>query len=157
MSTKLIRRALVASGLFIGAAVAFSPTAFAGTTADVGIGGSVESTIALAVTGTANTTIDLGPGKTEATVKVAGLEMGTNSSQGLTLTTSGTFNLNNGTNGGGRTNIPFKVGIGVGSTEAANYGDAGDSASGIDTAAAARTDTAYGLWIQYNTGADFQD
>ena len=39
MSTKLIRRALIASGLFIGAAVAFSPTAFAGTTDSVTLAG----------------------------------------------------------------------------------------------------------------------
>ncbi|MBN3893072.1 MAG: hypothetical protein HWQ43_29440 [Nostoc sp. JL31] len=90
MSTKLIRRALIASGLFIGAAVAFSPTAFADT---VDIGGTVTSTLAItttAVTGV-DTDLDLGGNDTTPTahiVQVADLGITTNNEQGYTLTVS---------------------------------------------------------------------
>ncbi|MEH2386693.1 MAG: hypothetical protein V7K14_13140 [Nostoc sp.] len=150
--SKLIRRALIASGLFIGTAVAFSPTAFAGTTASATIGGNVTSTIAItASTGKAN--VDLAPDQNTVAVKVSDLAMGTNSVAGLTLTTSGTFNLDNQ-----RTTIPFLVGVGVGATNApVNYGASGNAASGIDTGAAAAPNTPYGLWIQYSTATGFQD
>lgn len=100
MSTKLIRRFLIASGLFIGATAAFSPTAFAATTGTVGLQGTVASTLAIAATATAGaTTLNLqgaGTAGVQTIVKVADLAIDTNNSTGYTLTvTSG--NLVNAT------------------------------------------------------------
>ena len=154
--SKLIRRALIASGLFISAAVAFSPTAFAADTADVTIEGNVASTLAIAVTpGSANTNLDLAPDQTGTEVKVADFTMGTNSSQGLKLTPSGSFNLNNGVGGAGRSNIPFTVAVGVGTDPAGAYVATGSVA--INTGAAKATTTPYALYIKYSTADDFQD
>ncbi|MEH2361152.1 hypothetical protein [Nostoc sp.] len=92
MSTKLIRRALIASGLFIGTAVAFSPTAFAGTTAgNVVLAGTVASTLDMTATrttgpGNADQLVLTGDGTTAITVKVADLAITTNNTTGYTLT-----------------------------------------------------------------------
>lgn len=101
MSTKLIRRALIASGLFIGTAVAFSPTAFAATDATVPLSGTVASTLAITSTATAGASIlDLdGDGSAaEHIVKVADLAIATNNEQGYILTvTSGNLTKTGGT------------------------------------------------------------
>lgn len=102
MSTKLIRRALIASGLFIGTAVAFSPTAFAADTATVILSGTVASTLAITSTTTTEAgTLDLGgEGGTASAhiVKVADLAITTNNEQGYTLTVdSGDLTKNGGT------------------------------------------------------------
>ncbi len=107
MSTKLIRRALIASGLFIGATAAFSPTAFAATDATVPLSGTVASTLAITSTATAGaSTLDLdGDGSAaEHIVKVADLAIATNNEQGYTLTvTSGNLTKDGGTS------IAYKV------------------------------------------------
>jgi hypothetical protein len=108
MSTKLILRALIASGLFVGAAVAFSPTAFAGTTDSVILAGTVASTLDIAATPTtgAGSAADLLlTGASEKIVKVADLAITTNNSTGYTLTaTEG--NLSDGAHGD---TIAYKV------------------------------------------------
>ncbi|MHC5720560.1 MAG: hypothetical protein ACYTX0_53205, partial [Nostoc sp.] len=84
-----IRRALIASGLFIGTAVAFSPTAFAGTNnGTVTVSGSVASTLDLAAAPTSNASgLEL-TNPTEQIVKVAALTITTNNTTGYTLTAS---------------------------------------------------------------------
>lgn len=159
MSTKLIRRALIASGLFIGAAAGFSPTAFAdtGTTDDsaiVNISGTVASTLGISASAP-NTNLDLAPGQTNTTVRAATLAMGTNNSTGLTLNTSGSFVLTN--DASGSVTIPFTVGIGVGSAPASTYGATTTTDSGITINEAKAATTEYGMWIQYSTATGFQD
>lgn len=91
MSTKLIRRFLIASGLFIGATAAFSPTAFAQVAATVPLSGTVTSTLAITSTATAEAgTLDLdGDGTaTEHIVKAADMAIATNNEAGYTLTVS---------------------------------------------------------------------
>ncbi|MHC5777356.1 hypothetical protein [Nostoc sp.] len=90
MSTKLIRRALIASGLFIGTAVAFSPTAFASNTGSVTLGGTVTTTLAIVSTPkSAATALTLtGDGSTAIIVQVADLAITTNNTTGYTLTAS---------------------------------------------------------------------
>lgn len=152
MSTKLIRRALIASGLVLGATTAFSPTAFAQTAAEVNIGGPVVTTLAINA-GPGATNLNLAPAQTEVVANVSALTMGTNNSTGLTVTTRGVFNLVNGTGG----TIPFTIGIGEGVDAPATYGAPTTTESGINTGAAAAPTTAYGLWVKYSTNADFQD
>ena len=98
MSTKLIRRALIASGLFIGAAVAFSPTAFAGTTDSVTLAGTVASTLDIAATPTNAASGLILTGATEKIVKVADLAITTNNTTGYTLMAS-EGNLSDGAHG----------------------------------------------------------
>lgn len=104
MSTKLIRRFLIASGLFLGAAAAFSPAAFADT---VNIGGTVAPILSLTTTPEdTNNDLDLdGEGTAgEHIVKVANLAVVTNNEQGLTFTvSSGSLAKSGGTS------IPFQV------------------------------------------------
>jgi len=94
MSTKLIRRFLIASGLFLGATVAFSPAAFAATDGTVGLSGSVASTLAITAAPTGGaTSMNLqgtGTAGVETIIQVADLAIDTNNSTGYTLTvTSG--------------------------------------------------------------------
>ncbi len=99
MSTKLIRRFLIASGLFIGAAVAFSPTAFAGTTDSVILEGTVASTLSITAAPVVGVADDLDlTTNSEQIVKVADLAITTNNSTGYTLTAS-EGNLSNGGHG----------------------------------------------------------
>ncbi|MEH1912351.1 hypothetical protein [Nostoc sp.] len=101
MSTKLIRRALIASGLFIGTAVAFSPTAFAGTSDTVVLAGTVASTLTITATrktGAGFANLLVLTGASEKIVKVADLAITTNNTTGYTLTAS-EGNLTDGAHG----------------------------------------------------------
>ncbi|MEH1917838.1 hypothetical protein [Nostoc sp.] len=93
MSTKLIRRALIASGLFISAAVAFSPTAFAAPTDTVNLSGEIATQATIEATDTAGATaLNLGGEGTivtDAVVKVADLTMSTNNASGLKISLVG--------------------------------------------------------------------
>lgn len=105
--SKLIRRALIASGLVIGAAVAFSPTAFAATTADVQLNGTVASTLAITSVTTAGAgtlALDGTAAGVQQIVKASDLAIATNNEQGYTLTVS-SGNLIKA----GGTSIPYQV------------------------------------------------
>lgn len=86
--SKLIRRALIASGLFIGTAIPFSPTAFAGTTDSVILAGTVASTLDMTAAPTSNASALNLTTPTEQIVKVANLAITTNNTTGYTLTAS---------------------------------------------------------------------
>lgn len=91
MFTKSIRRALIASGLFLGATAAFSPTAFAQTAATVPLSGTVATTLAMTSVATTEAgTLDLDGDGTAAEhiVKVADVAIATNNETGYTLTVS---------------------------------------------------------------------
>ncbi|MBC6436366.1 hypothetical protein FM036_46705 [Nostoc sp. HG1] len=153
MSTKLIRRALIASGLFIGTAVAFSPTAFADTTGSVVMGGSVTSTLNLASVTTAGATaLDLdGDGTTPTAhiVQVADLTIGTNNEQGYTLTaTAGSLAK------AGGTSIAYQVTSVANGEAAPAIGDFSAGNYTVGTTAAGETLT--DLYIKY-TPAALQD
>ena len=114
MSLQSIRRAIVASGLVIGAVAALSPAAFADT---VNLSGSVASTLALTTSPTtgsnsaASLPLDnVGP----QIVKIADLAINTNNNTGYTLTVSS----GNLTKTGGA-NIPFQVAVTEDNTAAA--------------------------------------
>jgi hypothetical protein len=150
LSTSL-RRVLVASGLVIASSFAAASGAFALTTGDVNLSGTVNSTLAIS-SSNPNTAIDLAASQTDTTVKAADLAFGTNNSAGLTVASSGTLTLSNGQ----ATPVPFTVGIVAGSTgtPAAYYPT--NTANIFDTSAAAAPTTAHALYIKYSTAA-FQD
>ncbi|MHC5744530.1 MAG: hypothetical protein ACYTXT_22070 [Nostoc sp.] len=152
MSTKLIRRALIASGIFIGAAVAFSPTAKAANTADVGLGGSVTSTVGIVTNNTTGTGLNLGGDGTTPTphvVQVADFTMSTNNEQGLSLSVPvGTMTKTNGTT------ITYQVKVVdhlATAPEAVDF-SSGDQTYTTNAAGPANRD----LYINY-TPANFQD
>ncbi|AFZ12414.1 hypothetical protein Cri9333_1522 [Crinalium epipsammum PCC 9333] len=104
MSFQSIRRAVIASGLVIGAAAAFSPAAFADT---VNLSGTVTSTLALTTSPTAgpNSAANLPLNSaTEQIVRIADLAVSTNNNTGYTLTvSSGSLTKSGGAD------IPFQV------------------------------------------------
>lgn len=102
MFTKSIRRALIASGLVLGATAAFSPTAFAQTaTTTVPLSGTVTSTLAITATPTTEAgalALDGAAAGVEQIVKAADLEISTNNEQGYNLSvTSGNLIKDGGT------------------------------------------------------------
>jgi len=106
MFTTSIRRALIASGLVLGATTAFSSAAFADT---LTTSGTVSSSASVSTTATAAaTTLNLGGTGTaigEQIVKTGDVALSTNNSTGLTLTvTSGSLS-----NGVTAENIAYKV------------------------------------------------
>ena len=147
MSFQSIRRAVIASGLVIGAAAAFSPAAFAGTTGSVNVSGSVASTLAVTASPTAGAaTLELNDGLSHI-VPVGDLSMSTNNEQGLTLT----VNPGNLTKPGG-TDIAFEVTTVDAGTPAPNAFAPGDHT----VATAAARSAAKDLYIKY-TPAALQD
>jgi hypothetical protein len=155
MSYQSIRRAVIASGLVIGAAAAFSPAAFAGTTGSVGVSGSVTSTLAVTAAATGDaTTLDLdGDGSaSEHIVHVGDLSMLTNNEQGLTLTVSS----GNLTKTGG-TSIPFQVTTVADAASAPATGDfAIASGSNYTVGTSTAGSVAKDLYMKY-TPASLQD
>lgn len=108
MSFQSIRRAVIASGLVIGAAAAFSPAAFAGTNDTVPLSGTVTSTVSMTVTNKIATSLDLkGDGTPSASYvsKVADVNISTNNSSGATVTAT----FGNLVNPDGTTPIPVEV------------------------------------------------
>ncbi|MGB3205929.1 MAG: hypothetical protein WBB28_13145 [Crinalium sp.] len=152
MSFQSIRRAVIASGLVIGAAAAFSPAAFADTSGSVNVSGTVTSTLAVtaAASGSAaNLDLDGDGTFAEHIVPVGDITMLTNNEQGLTLTVEpGSLTKTGGTA------IPFQVTTVDDGTGAPT---AGVFASGNHTVAtsAAGTDEK-DLYIKY-TPAALQD
>jgi hypothetical protein len=115
MSLQSIRRAIVASGLVIGAVAALSPAAFAGTTAGtVNVSGTVTSTLDMAANATAGAASLPLDSATEQIVKIADLAINTNNNTGYTLT----VDSGNLTKAGGA-NIPFQVAVTDDNTAAA--------------------------------------
>ena len=88
------RRALVISGLFVGAATLFAPTkamASGTTSGTVNLAGSVTSTLNMAtstVAGAGTLALDGSAAGAQQIAKVADLDIGTNNEQGFTLTVS---------------------------------------------------------------------
>ena len=109
MFSKSIRRALIASGLVIGATAAFSPTAFAQVSETVDLSGTVATTLNITsvATGPASALVldGLGTAPTDHIVKVADLAISTNNATGYELTVS-SGDLTNET---GETPISYQV------------------------------------------------
>ncbi|NJN49343.1 MAG: hypothetical protein HC805_05640 [Alkalinema sp. RL_2_19] len=86
MNSKVLSRVLMTAGLVAGV-VTLPSTAFAATTADVTVGGTVTSTLAVSATpdGAAATGLTMTQG-TETIAKIADVAVETNNSTGLTLT-----------------------------------------------------------------------
>ena len=155
MSYQSIRRAIIASGLVIGAAAAFSPAAFAGTSDTVDLSGSVNSTLDMAVTNKIATPLDLkGDGTTSASYvsKAADVNIATNNSTGATVTVT----FGDLVNPDGTTPIPVEV-------SAVNDGGSAPSTTGVaanNTGYTFGTNAAGGfdkdLYIKF-TPADYQD
>lgn len=153
LSTSL-RRVLVASGLVIASSFMAS-AAFAGTSDNVVIGGTVVSTLAIA-SSNPKADINLAPAQTNTEVKVADLTMGTNNSTGLTVNVSGTLTLARTTGSNAITPVPFTVGIVAGASGTpASYVATANTV--FATSAAAAPSTAHSLYIKYSTDANFQD
>lgn len=155
MSIQTIRRALIASGLVVGAMAALTPSAFAGTTGSVILGGTVSSTLAISSAPTATASalpLDGAAAGSAQIVKVSALSIGTNNEQGLTLTaTSG----NLVSTGGGGTAIPFQVtSVAAAATAPTTFA----VASGTDYTASSSAAGAFDrdLYIKY-TPAALQD
>lgn len=155
MSFQTIRRALISSGLIVGAMAAFTPSVFAATTGSVTLGGSVTSTLAISSTSTAAATalpLDGAAAGVAQIVKVSDLTIATNNEQGLTLTASS----GNLTKTGG-TSIAFQV---TSVADAATAPASGDFliASGTDYTASSSVAGAFNqdLYIKY-TPAALQD
>jgi hypothetical protein len=153
MSIQTIRRALIASGLVLGAVAAFTPNASAGTTGSVTLGGTVTSTLTMTSVSTGGASaLTLGGGASEQIVQVADISMSTNNEQGLTLTaTSGDL-----TKAGG-TAIAFQVTSVADGVSAPATGDFA-IASGTDytVQSAAAGNLVKDLYIKY-TPAALQD
>lgn len=146
MST--LYRAIIASGLFFGTVTAFSPSAFASTT--INLGGTVTSIVTMTTTATSNAAnLDLPNGAETKVVQVANINYLTNDFEGLTITaTPGTL-----TKTGGQTPIEFQVKLlGDGAIPSS-----GDFASGNTTYATTTAGTGDAdLYIKYTT-AVYQD
>ncbi len=148
---------LIASGLFIGATAAFSSTAFADTTANVQLSGTVASTLAITATATAGATaLNLqGTGTTgvQTIVQVADLAIDTNNSTGYTLTVS-SGNLVNGT---ATTPIAYQVTtVADGGTTPVAGGFTVDSGINYTVASNAAGSAPKDLYMMY-TPAQYQD
>ena len=156
MLSTTLRRVLVASG-FVVATSFMSSAAFAATTGDVIIGGSVASTLTMGITAKAGAaTINLAPAQTNAVLEVADITMGTNNSTGLSLKLDAASSFSMANTGGG-TPVAFTVAAVEGDLEtgAVYKGAVGDVL--ITSTAAQASTTAYSLFIKYSTQATFQD
>lgn len=151
MSVQSIRRAIVASGLVIGAAAALTPAAFAGTTTGtVNVSGTVTSTLDMAAAATAGAASLPLDSATAQIVKVAALGINTNNSSGYTLTVSSVSG--NLTNADGA-NIPFQVAVTNAGTPAADSDFTGASVTHATTAANAAGSQGKDLSIKFTPGA----
>ncbi|MBD2775596.1 hypothetical protein [Iningainema tapete] len=143
------------SALVLGATAAFTPAAFAGTTATVPISGTVASTLNISATATAGaSTLNLTSG--EKIVKVADLAIDTNNSTGYTLTVSS----GNLANPDSATPISYQVKVVDGTATAPASGDftvasGTDLTDGTSVANGAGTN-GKSLYIKY-TPAALQD
>jgi hypothetical protein len=157
MFTNLVSRALIASGLVLGAVATFSPATLAATTATVNLAGSVASTLAITSSTAAGASAlalqGTGTAGVQTIVKAADVAIDTNNSTGYTLTaTSG--NLVNATT---TTPIAYQV-TSVADAAAAPGAGGFTAASGTNytVASDAAGPVPKDLYIMY-TPAQFQD
>ncbi len=145
-------RFLIFSGLLVGTLLTFSGAVHAATTADVGLSGSVSSTLAITSTATAGAStlaLDGAASGVEQIVKVADFSMSTNNEQGLSLSVP----AGNLTKSGG-TAIAYLVNV---VTDGASAPATGAFASGTQTYTTSAAGSAVrDLYIKY-TPAALQD